>query len=334
MTNDHRPATNNEDQKKSSKWNNLQGIINIILTCAIVYFGYAVYNLNNNIAKRDKSILEGKQYAIVREIRQFLTEYITEFVCYLAYEHHKVLTTNFRNIASTGTNVETPTISRKYYVGYPSPPQCLECSRFANILAPELQDDVEKYFAKNPTLKPLQSDILDSEQTELYFNLKNSVDELNKRFNKSSQRHKKGEEYWIKMALDNKIEFKEGKLKWNTVTIYSRNMLVNLIEDVRNHGDLFLKSFSQLNTKILKFILEIESNKPFRKGDERFSLSHNPSPIKEATIYSDENTYKFDYYKYFVISTKKEFEEYEMNSQALEDKTIQTTETYYRFINE
>ncbi len=295
-------------QKEKFNMENIYKISHIVLTIAVIFISYLVFNLNRNIANRNKSILEGKQYALIYDTRSFLIEYITNFFRYLAYEHHKVLTTEKLRTPRYNEGLETPTISRKYYVQHPFLSSWLECSSLINYILPEKQNDIEKYFSDNPTLKLLETDILDPAHTRLYLDLINSIECFNREFNQVAPRYKQGEKFWVEEYLKQKID---DNIIWSPVTVHGRNKLVDLIETVRYCSDEFLRSFPDLYDEDIKFIMEIELSKPFVEASSESPFDMMPNPVKEATIHLDKNTYKFDYFKYFVISTRKQLEDSE-----------------------
>lgn len=326
----------NEENNKSnnflSGWKIINDVVIIILTFAIALQGYYFYNLNSRIEKRDKDILEGKQYALAYETRSFLIEYITTFIQYLAYEHNKVLTTHFRNIYSSDGR-ETPIISRRYYVDDISLHDCFECRGFISMAFPEKQDLIDEYFKKNPNLKQIEPDILDPEHMKLYLNLRDMISSFNEEFNNYARRNKEAEEAHIRQYL--KMKGKD-KIYWSDQFIYAKNELAERIEKIKYNGEELLKSFRQFNIDEMKFIIEVKQGKPFAENEGKGTLSYNsPNPLKEATLFFENNTYKFDYFKYFVISTKNHFvnERKKDAQETLSGNVVIPDLTYYQIIN-
>ena len=90
----------------------------------------------------------------------------------------------------------------------------------------------------------------------------------------------------------------------------------------------------------MKFIAEITVAKPFLK-DQNNKIAYQIgldiiNPIKEATLYLDDTTYKFDYYEYFrkYINDKYTADQLSFEEARKAGKINVGSRSYYRIINE
>lgn len=297
---------------------NWKHIVPMILSLAVIYQGYSIYQLNKTVTERDAEIHKGKQVLLLYNTREFLIQYITNFLKYLAFEYNKVLTTRFNSISSedpadpTIAILEKPILSRRYYVDTLSLLKFSECRALIGMPLPDEQDQIDTYFRANPSLSDLEKGIFDSKRTLHYLELKRLIDIFNEDFNKYAVINKHNEKVFIiAHSKDQKKHATDEKIDWRPHFIRRKNALVQSIRTIKEKGDLLLKSFPDLNIEALKFVVDTEALARFKKHGEVDSrgkpVDDYINPIKEATISLDNHYYKFDYYIYFTKSIENMF---------------------------
>ena len=324
----------NKENKKNSTWEIFRDVVMIILTVGIWFQGYYTYKLNHRIEQKDINLLKGKQLKIVYETKLFVTEYITNFIKYIALEQNKVLTNN--PILRLGAEIDTPNITyyRRYYIMFSLLNECLECTPLVRSF--EEEDRIDEYFNKKPNLENLEPDVLNPEHAAQYLHLRSLIQQFNDRYNDYSKSIKENDIELIKMLL----KMKEPQYWFSPERLinYKRNF-VALIEEIKSQEDIFIESFPELKIEKMKFIAEITSEHGFQKVNDNIKgedyFSHRNAiikPLKSATIELSDTFYKFDYFNYFVLTTQKSYEKYEHERLQRKD-SIKSGLSFSRIIN-
>ncbi len=285
-------------------------IIPMVLTIVMIILSYGVYQLNESVTKSAADIHSGEQLLILNNARDFLTEYITNYLRYLAFEHNKILTNQPNSISTRGIQ-EEPSIEkyRRYYIDTSLLHKYDECTPLIGPIGmADEQDTIDHFFSADPKLPNLEKGIFNAVPTSNYLKLQRLIVEFNRDFNKYAAMNRDAEEFEVNIILKRK---EKTTIEWKNIFIYNKYKLVQSLIKIKEQGDILFKFSPDLKIEPLKFMAEINVSTKFiqdtkNKIDKSLDV-HIINPIKEATLFLDGLNYKYDYYVYFTKHVENSF---------------------------